>query len=127
MHTHTHTHTERERERERAHAYAVRMSIVENIYILYIYFYFYITGQNIEWFRLTLGNTLAFSLKVNNSPFKTYGPRIVDSISFLMVSLTSLGASICHPPFPKIRQAPPNVWLWVSASLSISCWVKPLG
>ena len=30
------------------------------------------------------------------------------------------------PIFRRIAQAPPNVWLWVTASASISSWLKPL-
>lgn len=34
----------------------------------------------------------------------------------------------CNPPLPLLQgfQALPNVWLWVSASVPISCWMKPL-
>lgn len=28
--------------------------------------------------------------------------------------------------FHKIPKAPPNVWLWISVSVSIRCWIKPL-
>jgi hypothetical protein len=42
-----------------------------------------------------------------------------------IVSLISLAPSP-HPFFHRNPQALPNVWLWVSASVSSSCWVKPL-
>lgn len=55
-----------------------------------------------------------------------YEPRLVDSVSFVVVSLTPVALSILLPSLLWGSQAPPNVWLWVSASVPISCWVKPL-
>lgn len=37
-----------------------------------------------------------------------------------------LGSSIPPQLFHKTPQAPSNVWLWVSASVLVSCWVAPL-
>ena len=54
-----------------------------------------------------------------------YGSRLVDFVGLVVVTLTSL-APLILPLFHKIPQAPPTAWLWVSASVSISCWVEPL-
>ena len=51
-----------------------------------------------------------------------HGPRLVDSVVFL----TPQSPSVLPQLFHKSLQAPPDVWLWVSASVSISCWMKPL-
>jgi hypothetical protein len=42
--------------------------------------------------------------------------RLVDSVGLLVKSFS--------PPGPSVL--PFNVWLWVSASVSVSCWVEPL-
>lgn len=52
--------------------------------------------------------------------------RLADSVGFLVLSLTSLVPLILPPFFHKILQDPFNIWLWVSVSVSISWWVKPL-
>lgn len=51
------------------------------------------------------------------------GPRLLDSLGLLIVSLTPQTPSIL---FHNTPQALCNVWLWVSASLSISYWMKLL-
>ena len=51
-----------------------------------------------------------------------HGPRLVDSVVFL----TPQSPSVLPQLFHKSLQAPPDVWLWVSASVSISCWMKLL-
>lgn len=48
-----------------------------------------------------------------------------DSVCFL-VSLTPLTPIILPPHLLRISWAQPNVWLWVSASVSISCLMKSL-
>ena len=57
---------------------------------------------------------------------RPYGTRLVNSVGFLVVSLTLLAPTILPLPLSWIPQALPNVWLWVFASVSISCWMKPL-
>ena len=42
------------------------------------------------------------------------------------VSLTLLSSSVRAPLFHMIPQALPHVLLWVSGSVSIGCWMKPL-
>jgi hypothetical protein len=55
-----------------------------------------------------------------------HGPRLVDSVGLLSCPW-SLQVTQSHPLlFHKTSQAPPDVWLWVSASVSIRCWMKPL-
>ena len=48
-------------------------------------------------------------------------PMLGDCVSFLMVSVSPL-APIILPLSCRIYQALPDVWLWVSAPTSISCW-----
>lgn len=55
-----------------------------------------------------------------------YAPRLVDSIDFLMISVTLLVPSILPPTLYRILQALCNVCLWVSVSVLVSCWAKSL-
>ena len=58
------------------------------------------------------------------SPYK---PRLVDSVSFLVVFLTHQTPAFLSPlPSLQDSQTLPNVCLQVSASASIICWVTPL-
>ena len=67
-----------------------------------------------------LGQSCIYPLVGGYVSMNPYGPRLVDSVGFIMVSLTPVS---CNPSplsfagFPKLR---------VSASVSISCWVKLL-
>jgi len=54
------------------------------------------------------------------------GLRLVDPVGPPVVSLTPPAHSLLSSHFIKTLQAPPAVWLWVSASVSIRCWMKPL-
>ena len=55
---------------------------------------------------------------VSESP---QGCRLVDSVGLFVESLSSLSPLI----LPQIILRPPsNVWLWVSASVSVRCWVE---
>ena len=47
-------------------------------------------------------------------------------LNVFCVSLTLLSSSVRAPLFHMIPQALPHVLLWVSGSVSIRCWVKPL-
>jgi hypothetical protein len=73
-----------------------------------------------------LGPFHACSLISSSVSVSRYGPRLVGSVCFLVVSLTPLAPSILLPLFHRLPQTPHNVWLWVSASVSFSFWVKPL-
>ena len=46
--------------------------------------------------------------------------KLLDSVGPFVESLSSLGPSVLLPTLPS------NIWLWVSASLFIGCWVEPL-
>lgn len=48
-------------------------------------------------------------------------PWLVDSVRFLVVSVTPLVPTILLPSLLRITQALPNAWLWVSTSVSTSC------
>ena len=73
-----------------------------------------------------LGQAHAGSLVSGSVSVNRCEPRLVDSVGFLVVSLTPLAPTILLPLLQRILKALPNVWLWVSASVSISFWVKPL-
>ena len=60
---------------------------------------------------------------VSESP---QGPRLVDSVVLSVELPSPLGPSIPPTPLPKDFLSWYNVWLWVFASVSVSCWVKPL-
>jgi hypothetical protein len=49
-------------------------------------------------------------------------PRLLNSVGFLVLSLNHLAP----PFFHRDPQSPPNVWLGVSASVAIRCWIKSL-
>lgn len=57
---------------------------------------------------------------------RPYGLRLVDSVGFLVVPLTPLDPMILPSHLPQTPQVLSNDWLRVSASVSISFWVKPL-
>lgn len=52
--------------------------------------------------------------------------RLVDSVYFLVASLNLWVLQSFSPLFHRIPRAPLPVCLWFSASVSISCWLKPL-
>jgi hypothetical protein len=74
----------------------------------------------------SLGLSHACSLIGGSVSVSSYGPRLVDSVGLLVVPLTPLAPEIFPPLFHMIPQALPNVWLWVSASVSIRSWVDTL-
>ena len=47
-------------------------------------------------------------------------------LALLVEFLPTLDSSILLQLFHKTFQAQSNIWLWVSASVSVSCWVEPL-
>ena len=55
-----------------------------------------------------------------------HGPRFVSTVGLLVLSLTNSGPSFLPSTLPQESQASPIVWLSVAASVSISCWMKPL-
>ena len=76
-----------------------------------------------------LGLSHACSLVGSSVSGNPHWPRLVGPLGFLMVSLTLLAPSTLSfhlPSSPKILRAQHDVWLWVSAPVFISCWVKPL-
>jgi hypothetical protein len=52
-----------------------------------------------------------------------YGPRLVTG--FLWCTWPLQLRQFLISPFQKTPWAPPDVWLWVSVSVSISSWMKP--
>lgn len=54
-----------------------------------------------------------------------YRLSLVDSVAFLVVSLIPLDPSILSSPCPWYFLNSPNVWQWVSVSVSISSQAKP--
>lgn len=48
------------------------------------------------------------------------------TLGLLVVSLTSLACSLLSLTFPWEFRALPDIWLWVSESVSICCWMNPL-
>lgn len=54
----------------------------------------------------------------------SYTSRIVSSVGFLVTPLTPLAPTILPPHLLQDSQVLPNVRLWVSASVSMGCWVK---
>jgi hypothetical protein len=74
----------------------------------------------------SLGHTHTGSLMVISVSLSPYEPRAVDSMDFLVVSLTCLAHTVLPP---HCLQDCPNffcVWLWVSAFASIRFLLKPL-
>ena len=65
------------------------------------------------------------SLVGGSDSVSPHEPRLVDSVGLLEVSLTPSACSILSPTLPQYSNAPPDVWLRASASLSTSCWIKP--
>jgi hypothetical protein len=61
-------------------------------------------------------------ISVSVSPEKVC---LVDSVGFLVVSSFALAPSILPPPFCRISSPQTNVWMWVSASTPIRCWMNP--
>ena len=55
-----------------------------------------------------------------------HGPKIVGYVSLFLVYLTSLSPTVLPLSLPQDSPNSANVWLWVSASVSISCWMQPL-
>lgn len=52
---------------------------------------------------------------------------VFDSVNFfLVVPFTPLAPTVLLWPFIRVSWALPNVWLWVSVSAPISCWMMPL-
>lgn len=52
---------------------------------------------------------------------------VLDSVNFfLVVAFTSLAPTVLLWPFIRVSWALPNVWIWVSVSAPISCWMMPL-
>lgn len=49
------------------------------------------------------------------------------SLGFLVVSLIHLAPTFLPPLFQGIRQALPNVCLWISVSVSIRSCLRPIG
>lgn len=58
--------------------------------------------------------------------YEPHGPRLIYSVSLLVVSLTTLVHSILCSTLHKTPSALPGVWLQAYVSVSISCWIKPL-
>jgi hypothetical protein len=57
----------------------------------------------------------------------SFGQLILRVFGFFFLCVLDPPSFLSHLPFPaRIAQAPPNVWLWVTASASISSWLKPL-
>jgi hypothetical protein len=54
----------------------------------------------------------------------SHGPRLVDYVGLLVVSLNLWLHQPLPPFFHKIPHAMPDVWLWVSISVSICCWIR---
>jgi hypothetical protein len=75
-----------------------------------------------------LGPTPECSLAGGSVYVSPHGPRLVNSAGLPVVSLTPLTLSILPPFFCMTPWAPdlPNSWLWASACVSISCWMRPL-
>ena len=72
-----------------------------------------------------LGPSHAYSLVCGSVSVNPYGPRLVDSVGFLVVSLTPHAPTILFSPSSAgPPQASPNAWLWFP--VFIHCWVKPL-
>ena len=75
--------------------------------------------------RAYLGQSHAGSLVVGSVSVGSYEQWLVDSVGFLVMCLTLLSPiTPSSAGFPKLCLV--LGWLWVSASVSISCWVKPL-
>jgi hypothetical protein len=73
-----------------------------------------------------LGPDPACSLVGGSVTVSPHGPRISDLVDFLVVSFTPLAPSLLSRTLPRDSGALPDVWLWVSTSVSIHCWMKPL-
>lgn len=55
-----------------------------------------------------------------------YEPMLVDSVYFPVVPLALLGTIILPPHLPNVPEPElPDVRLWVSACVPISCWMRP--
>jgi hypothetical protein len=52
--------------------------------------------------------------------------RLIDPVGLPMEFLTLLGPTVLPSISSMSPQGPSTVWLWVSASVWVSCWVKPL-
>lgn len=49
-----------------------------------------------------------------------------DFVGFCVMSLIPLALIILPPHLSQICRGTPNAYLWVSANVFISCWVKPV-
>ena len=67
---------------------------------------------------------MACSLVGGSVSVSSRGPRLVDYVGLLLVSLNLWLLQSLPPFFHKIPHAMPDVWLWVSASVSICCWMR---
>ena len=72
-----------------------------------------------------LGMTFSCSL-VSRSVYEPLWDKVTWYYRFSCSILDPLARSIFPLLLPQYLQAPFILWLWVSASVSIKCWVKPL-
>ena len=73
-----------------------------------------------------LGPSHTCSLSGGLVSVSNYGSRLIDFHVFLWSSWYLWLLQSFFNLFHKIPQAQANVWLWFSAFVSVSCWVKPL-
>lgn len=66
---------------------------------------------------------LVHDTSVSGNPYQA---RLTVSVGVHVVSLTTMAPTTLLPLFFRIPQALVNVWMWFSASVSISCLMKPL-
>ena len=71
-------------------------------------------------------HTYAGSMIFASVSVSLYEPCLVDSVGcVLLVSSTSMAPTILSLPSSSGFQSS-NIWLWVSVSVPISYWMKPL-
>jgi hypothetical protein len=73
-----------------------------------------------------LGQPHSGSLVLGSFSVSPSEARLVDAMGFLVVSLTLCLLLSFLSLFHGILQPLPNIWLWVSESASLNCWVKHL-
>ena len=75
-----------------------------------------------------LGTARARRLVGDSASGSPEGSRWVHTFGLPVKSLSSLGqrTETCPQLYSKSSWAPSNIWVWISASFPIGCWVEPL-
>lgn len=73
-----------------------------------------------------LNQTYLCFLVIGSVSVSPYELRLVDFTGFLVMSMTPLVPTILPPSLQQHSPSSSNIWLWVCASVSVSCWVNPL-